>query len=363
MKKQIIIATKKEQRDVARKGKNGITLIALVITIIILLILAGVSIVQLSGSGLFGKAKQAKEKSKNAQDDENVKLEEYEGWLGNYTGGNSSSDGNETSEGENKGFVQYNAGEWTEEEIEELKTNSLYNINTAKAASKTEGLNFTFGGFTYKGDSTNASYINNGTVITNRNQSVAPRSGYGTPTYEGWQILEVKDSSGNTYSKEYEVKAKLENAEKEKIYVSKLVHAGSPENFAFWYQSTDDGYRAEYILSGGQRQTTYNTYKARDWSMYKDKAQLNLIDEVHAMTYDEALAITGSNLSTPGIYYWIASASHDYNLWIVKLDGSMTGDMYNNKCLGVRPVVSLKSGVYIKSGNGTNGNPYVLGKD
>ena len=97
MKKQSIIATKKEQRDVDRKGKNGITLIALVITIIILLILAGVSIVQLSGSGLFKNAQLAKEKSKNAQDDENVKLEEYEGWLGNYTGGNSSSDGNKTT--------------------------------------------------------------------------------------------------------------------------------------------------------------------------------------------------------------------------------------------------------------------------
>ena len=331
--------------------QEGITLVALVITIIVLLILAGITIIQLSSSGLFDKTKQAKEKSKNAQDDENVKLEEYEGWLGNYTGGNSSSDGNETSEGENKGFVQYNAGEWTEEEIEELKTNSLYNINTAKAASKTEGLNFTFGGFTYKGDSTNASYINNGTVITNRNQSVEPQSGMGTPIYEGWQILEVKDSSGNTYSKEDEVEAKLANAKKEKIYVTKLVHAGSPENFVYNYTAVNDAYRAEYILSGGQRQTTYNTYKARDWSMYKDKDQLDLIDEVHVMTYDEAVKITGDTSATTGIrktggYYWLASADNVYNMWNVRNDGYVLKYAYVS-CWGVRPVVSLKSGVYV----------------
>ena len=38
---------------------NGITLIALVITIIILLILAGISISTLTGSGLLGKAEES----------------------------------------------------------------------------------------------------------------------------------------------------------------------------------------------------------------------------------------------------------------------------------------------------------------
>lgn len=42
---------------------RGITLVALVITIIILLILAGISISALTNQGLFGKAKGAKKKS------------------------------------------------------------------------------------------------------------------------------------------------------------------------------------------------------------------------------------------------------------------------------------------------------------
>ena len=52
------------------KQKKGITLVALVITIVILLILAGISIAQLTGNGLFKNAKLAKEKYKNAQEKE-----------------------------------------------------------------------------------------------------------------------------------------------------------------------------------------------------------------------------------------------------------------------------------------------------
>ena len=45
------------------KSSKGITLVALVITIIILLILEGISISALTNTGIFGKAKDAKSKS------------------------------------------------------------------------------------------------------------------------------------------------------------------------------------------------------------------------------------------------------------------------------------------------------------
>ncbi len=61
-----------------RTENKGITLIALVITIIILIILAGISIASLTGSGLFEKAKEAKNKSVEAQGLENSILNEYE---------------------------------------------------------------------------------------------------------------------------------------------------------------------------------------------------------------------------------------------------------------------------------------------
>ena len=67
------------------KNKNkGITLVALVITIIILLFLAGISISALTNTGIFGKAKEAKQKSADAELDQNTKLDSYEEEISNY---------------------------------------------------------------------------------------------------------------------------------------------------------------------------------------------------------------------------------------------------------------------------------------
>ena len=60
------------------KSSKGITLVALVITIIILLILAGISISALTNTGIFGKAKDAKSKSELADAQEKITLLEYE---------------------------------------------------------------------------------------------------------------------------------------------------------------------------------------------------------------------------------------------------------------------------------------------
>ena len=198
------------------------------------------------------------------------------------------------------GIVQYDAGEWTKEEIEELQKQKLYDINVKKTINSTykltnnTGLNFTFGGFTYKEDSDNQSSINNKTVITSRNQSVSPGSEWGVPKFAGWQILESKEENG-------------------KMYVTKLVHSGSPENFSYYYATVNDGYRAEYLLSNGTRQTEHSTLEnsnkttinSRNWDMYKDKNQLDLIDEVHCMTYSEAKSAK-SNVRITGAYYCLA---------------------------------------------------------
>ena len=60
------------------KDNKAITLIALVITIIVLLILAGITVTQLSGNNLFENAKLAKEKYKIARELEDETLVDYE---------------------------------------------------------------------------------------------------------------------------------------------------------------------------------------------------------------------------------------------------------------------------------------------
>ena len=67
------------------KNKDrGITLVALVITIIILLILAGISISALTNTGIFGKAKEAKKKSEDATLEQNKILDNYEKEVDQY---------------------------------------------------------------------------------------------------------------------------------------------------------------------------------------------------------------------------------------------------------------------------------------
>ena len=71
------------------KQPNAITLVALVITIIILLILAGISIQAITNQGLFGRAKEARNKTENVQIEENETLENYLAKINEITGGTS----------------------------------------------------------------------------------------------------------------------------------------------------------------------------------------------------------------------------------------------------------------------------------
>lgn len=60
------------------KQQKGITLVALVITIIILLILAGIAIASItSDNGLFNRAKQAKNNTLDSQNAENTAITSY----------------------------------------------------------------------------------------------------------------------------------------------------------------------------------------------------------------------------------------------------------------------------------------------
>ena len=73
-------------RNTLRRNK-GITLIALVVTIIVLLILAGISIAMLTGqNGILNRAAEAKEKTGVAQEDEEKTLQGYEDIIAQYTG-------------------------------------------------------------------------------------------------------------------------------------------------------------------------------------------------------------------------------------------------------------------------------------
>ena len=94
----------KIQDRIKTKGNKGITLIALVITIIVLLILAGVTIAALSGdNGILKRATEAKEQTNQKNDEETEKIGGYESTIDQYVDGNGGGSGSGGSGGSGTG--------------------------------------------------------------------------------------------------------------------------------------------------------------------------------------------------------------------------------------------------------------------
>lgn len=113
------------------KSNKGITLVALVITSVILLILAGISISTLTNIGIFEKAKDAKKASENAELEQNKVLDEYEKELDKY-GDNtlvSKFNSGKIKVGDYVSYIPDQAS--TDEILKELKTYSGSDANSS----------------------------------------------------------------------------------------------------------------------------------------------------------------------------------------------------------------------------------------
>ena len=252
------------------------------------------------------------------------------------------------------------------DKIDELQNLKLYDLNAKHITSGVykslddNGFNLTFGGYTYEGDSENE---NTAGVITSRNKSISSK-------YNGWQILSAttkKDENGNTICNEDGT---------ERMYVNKIIHAGVPENFVLVVTRNDcEAYIKEYIFSSGLNKTNYNSvgearFNARSWDMYKDKNQMDLIKNVHVLRYQEALDMEKGNgeatdgIRNIGVEYDLLEASRGYGIYFCQENGRLNERHgWLDQCTGVRPVVEMVDNVYIVNGDGTEANPYVLGKE
>ena len=88
------------KKEIKNKQERGITLIALVVTIVVLLILAGVSIsLVLNNNGVISKAKDAKNQYAEAQKNDEKQLEETSDWIDEMETGIKKVDGVPIPEG------------------------------------------------------------------------------------------------------------------------------------------------------------------------------------------------------------------------------------------------------------------------
>lgn len=269
------------------RKQKGITLVALVVTIVVLLILAAVSInITFRENGLFQKAKDASDKTKNAVEYETNTLPQL---MGNYIKDHVEQEGDSGDKTEEiylvdkveiGDYVAYDAGIWE----------STVDVPTTSAV---------IGGYT---------------VSTNKGTSVNSYNGTNKAPTDGWRVLN-KSGSGATGT-------------------VTLIHAGCPAQGYYGYTLDE---RIEMIAK------------------LNDFANTNFVNSTYAMSarnaeYAEINSLDNAlgGLRNINSVYWLASeaveASGFYYIYMVDKDGSIDA-----KCdgfsLGIRPVVTLKSGV------------------
>ena len=237
-----------------RKDSKGITLVALVITIIILLILAGVALSLVIGeNGLITKSKEGvgtyKEKSEKEEEQLTSFDDEFKKAIENDSGKNvkeifdaNGKYENDTGYDQNKlhigDFVNYDAGTWTLDEINAIKTGEKGNEISANNNSEyASNETFQFGGFTV-GQSRNGN-----ASTSNLNYTVNQK-------ITGWRVFDIKEDGTVT-----------------------LISAGCPETYTHTYGVTNGVYQSEYILSGvidtnATDLDLENTCTKRDWNVY-----------------------------------------------------------------------------------------------
>lgn len=310
------------------KNQKGITLIALVITIIVLIILAGVSInLVLGNNGMITRAKNAKEQTDQAKINEEIQLNETAKYL---------------------------------EGLEENVENTIVNPNPEPILGPTVN------------DLKAGDYIN---YDTGKNGVITCRVLYEASSEYGVQIISNKNiksitlggSNWETARASYNAAIQKLNTEAEEylnpVYATDARSVGSVptlQNGVFVNKNSEaEIEKLPFTPSGWS--TNNSGCKGRDANYETDKTQME-----------------NANIWITGEKYWLASryvwtnSTFDFDCFMygvdsnglsytaicdVELDGNTHS--YSNTS-GLRPCFSLKNGIQITGGNGTSEQPYTM---
>ncbi len=340
------------------KEKKGITLIALVITIIVLLILVGVSIAMLTGqNGILSRAAEAKKNTEMARIDEEEKLKENEDKIeeltGEKTGGKTAAElFDSTGEEEGKlhigDFVNYTLGDWTDEDMAKIVATGA-KVEANKTNENLPDKAYQFGGFAV-GDSKSG----------NAKSSVsdyAYLTGTDGKAITGWRVFDVTQDGTLI-----------------------LISAGCPEDYYisdYYWQSGyhKDGFIGEYILTGNKNSNAtyvdFSLYTPRDWSMYEntnlnaratalnkekldkwytkyitDGREANIEDDE---TFQKIYETKYENLIDNYSFYWLAFAPNDgYSMYKTSPSAkriNTSGE--GGGAYGVRILISVPSSILV----------------
>ena len=103
--------------NLKKNRQKGITLIALVVTIVVLIILATVSILAVFGdNGIIARAQTAKDTHEKGKADETNTLDDYASYIGNYLDGKGGGSGGESTN-PTAGTTVAKPGTWTSSQV------------------------------------------------------------------------------------------------------------------------------------------------------------------------------------------------------------------------------------------------------
>ena len=290
------------------KNEKGITLVALVITIIVLLILAGVTLSMVMGdSGIFGKANNAKEQTKLSNAEEIIKLAVLENKVKSVSGDADAL-----------------TNEELKTEIEKKLTEQGYTVNGSTV--------------TYYGDKT----------IDIENYLDKEK----TTTYTAYNVGDQVTVGGEKF---YVIKASSESEEKVTLLAEKnidtttMVQSDSANTIAFSstnYWKNIEGITYPYNLNGVETSVSTDVINiAKAYGTAKG-------GEGRLMTVEEVVALGGSmdaysTESCPSwintANFWLGSANNTRGVW--RVDGGI-GSLYGISFrgdidYGVRPVIEI----------------------
>ena len=355
------------------KNAKGITLVALVITIIILLILATISIQSLTNTGLFEKAKEAKEKTKNATENQAKTLNEYEDELNKYVSGTTQTQklADKVKVGN---YVTYTPDVLESNALETLKANlNTYSGNsssTVNASIKRDDLKW------------RVLDVQNGQVRLI--SEVPTTSKIELRGYNGYNnAVKLIDDACSTLYTNTKLANKVQNLKIEDI--TKYMKTQPTENTTLYSPTSE--YYPEILLKekeqtvnekagtelGLSEQTKFinQTTKSQvnSWTLKKTYwyQTMNNTDSFTDSKYYELFINNGTNYPT----YWMSSRCVDANSDGADFDVRLVYSGYvaagylfvssvreGSGDFAFRPVITLNSNVQVTSGSGSSESPF-----
>ena len=370
------------------KNSKGITLVALVITIIILLILAGISISALTNTGIFQKAKDAKQKSENASLDQNTKLDEYENELDKYL---PKKLVDKVNDGTIKvgDYISYTPdGASTENILQELAT---YSGSTSGNTTSTLTQEID----KEKGLKWRVLDVKDGKVrLISDRPTTSKITLYGAKGYNN--AVYLLDKTCKTLYNNSKLASNVQNLKIEDIqdhlaydytqYTNSTSKYGGTKEYTSWRRMYPNIFAKEKTgwvdrkqgteLSLSEQTTPINETKTTanekikitQTFWYKTMSE-NDFDGENKEMYYKLFINNGSNYPT----YWMSSrcvhAYSDYATFDVRLvkSGDVCAfDLYNSRGregifdYAFRPCITLNSNVQVTSGNGTESTPFEI---